>query len=159
MLHLPHSLRTCSNRRSSLCHDICALCLPRCLSSQVRPDQCGLSCSGWSLTCRTWRPFTHPLDEEFPDLSNQTQPNFPECLRNASLSSTFVPMSAMLSHVGIFLSLIGFALMNRNVAQVDVSHLAEPLPADESYGSVRARLPLHHGVADSFVLRQSFPFP
>ena len=46
--------------------------------------------------------------------------------------------------------------LNRKVAQDDVSHLAEPLPADESYGSVRARLPLHHGVADPSVLRHPF---
>ena len=68
----------------------------------------------------------------------------------------------MLSRVGIFFESDWFCphgCLNRKVAQDDVSHLAEPLPANESYGSVRARLPLHHGVADPSVLRPSFSIP
>ena len=46
--------------------------------------------------------------------------------------------------------------LNRKVAQVHASRHAEPLPADDSYGSVRAHLRLRHGVVDSIFLRHAF---
>ena len=51
-----------------------------------------------------------PARPRLARLAESDTTQLPECFRNQSWSSMFVPMSAVLSHVGIFLGLIGFAL-------------------------------------------------